>query len=129
MDGPTTPKHQRVSSIQNESDLGRTPSYLTSHYASSTKVVDAKANLKTILATRVSFNDQHIVDALVKPNEVNGPLVKALRAHIMEDKVIEGFLTNVREKNIGAEKPCTHRWCVGIVVYASSAHASSSASC
>ena len=103
MEGPSTPKHQRVTSIQLESDLGRTPSYPTSHYTSSTNIADAKANLKTILATRVSFNDPNIVDVLVKPDEVSGPLVNALRARIMENKEIKGFLTGVRQGKIKLE--------------------------
>ena len=103
MDGPSTPKHQRVSHIQLESELGRTPSYPTSHYTSSTNIADAKANLKTVLATRVSFNDPNIVNVLVKPDEVSGPLVKALRAHIMENEVIKGFLTRVSQKKIKLE--------------------------
>ena len=103
MEGPSTPKHQRVTSIQLESDLGRTPSYPTSHYTSSTNIADAKANLKTILATRVSFNDPNIVDVLVKPDEVSGPLVNALRARIMENKEIKGFLTGVRQGEIKLE--------------------------
>ena len=118
MDGPSTPKHQRVSLLQLESDMGRTPSYPTSHYTSSTNITDAKSNLKTIIATRVSFNDPNIVDVLVKPNEVRGILVKALRAHIMEKEVIVNFLTQVREKKIKLEshmyKPLVrgnHRLC------------------
>ena len=113
MDGPSTPKHQRVSSIQRESDLGRTPSYPTSHYTSSTKIADAKANLKTILATRVSFKDPNIVDVLVKPNEVSGPLVKALRAQIMANKATKDFLSGVRQQEIKLEsemyKPLVRR--------------------
>ena len=104
MDEPSTPKHQRVASIQLESDMRRTPSYQTSHYTSSTNITDAKANLKSILATRVSFNDRNIVNALVKPNEVSGALVKALRAQITENEVIQGFLTSVLEKKVGSEK-------------------------
>ena len=83
--------------------MGRTPSYQTAHYTSSTNIADAKANLKTVLATRVSFNDPNIVDVLVKPDEVSGPLVKALQAHIMENEVIKGFLTGVRQKKIKLE--------------------------
>jgi hypothetical protein len=104
MDEPSTPKHQRVSSIQLESDMRRTPSYQTSHYTSSTNIADAKANLKSILAARVSFNDRNIVDVLVKPNEVSGALVKALRAQITENQMIQGFLTSVLEKKVGFEK-------------------------
>ena len=115
MDAPSTPKHRRVSSIQNESDLCRTPSYQTSHYTSSTNIADAKANLKTILATRVSFNDRNIVNVLVKPDEVSSPLVKSLRAHIMENQVIKNFLDNVRDKEIQFEsqmyEPLVRRNC------------------
>ena len=115
MDAPSAPKHQRVSTIQLESDLCRTPSYPTSHYSSSTKIADAKANLKTILASRISFNDQDIVDVLVQPDEVSGPLVKALRAHIMGKPVIKNFLTKVRNKKIKYEsqmyEPLVRRNC------------------
>ena len=83
--------------------MRRTPSYQTSHYTSSTNIADAKANLKTVLATRVSFNDPNIVDVLVNPDEVSAPLVKALRTRIMENKVIKGFLTRVSQKKIKLE--------------------------
>jgi hypothetical protein len=79
MEPPTTPKHPRVTSIQHDSDLGRTPSHPSSYYSSSTNIDDAKANLKTILATRVSFNDPNIVDVLVKPDEASADIVKDLQ--------------------------------------------------
>ena len=104
MEGPSTPKNPRITSIQRESDLGRTPSYPTSHYTSSTKIADAKANLKTILATRVSFNDQNIVDVLVKPAKVSDPLVKALQDDISNNDVIMKFLDDVRDKKVKFEK-------------------------
>jgi len=66
-----TPKHPRLTCIQHDSDIGRTPSYPMSHYSSSTNMGDAKANLKTILATRVSFNDPNIVNVLVKLDEAS----------------------------------------------------------
>ena len=70
MGEPSTSKYPLTTSIQHHSDLGRTPSYLASHY-SSTNISDAKANLKTILATRVSFNDPNIIDVLIKPDEAS----------------------------------------------------------
>ena len=104
MDGPSTPKNPRIISIQHESDVGRTPSYSTSHYTSSTKITDAKANLKIILANRVSFNDRNIVDALIKPAKVSDPLVKALRDHIMDNAVIKDFRAQLRHKEIDLER-------------------------
>ena len=105
MEAPTTPKHPRVTSIQHESDVGRrTPSYPSSHYSSSTKIGDAKANLKTILATRVSFNDPNIVDVLVKPDEVSTDIVKALQDYISKDEVITNFLTDVGREVIAFER-------------------------
>ena len=103
MEPPTTPKHPRVTSIQHDSDVGRTPSYPSSHYTSSTKIGDAKANLKTILATRVSYNDPNIVDVLVKPDEVSADIVKALQDYISKHEVITGFLTDVSREVIPFE--------------------------
>ena len=84
--------------------MRRTPSYRTSHYTSSTNIADSKTNLKSILAARVSFNDRNIVNALVKPNEVSGALVKALHAQITENEMTQGFLTSVLEKKVEFEK-------------------------
>ena len=113
MEPPTTPKHPRVTSIQHESDVGRTPSHPTSHYTSSTNIDDAKANLKTILATRVSFNDPNIVDVLVKPDAVSDDIVKALQDYISKHQVITEFLTDVSHKAIPLEsmmyKPLVRR--------------------
>jgi hypothetical protein len=103
MEGPTTPKHPRLTSIQHDSDLGRTPSLPTSHYSSSTKITEAKANLKTILANRVSFNDPNIVDVLIKPDKVSGQLVEAMKEQISKDQVIMGFLSSVRDQNVQLE--------------------------
>jgi hypothetical protein len=103
MEQPTTPKHPRVTSIQHDSDLGRTPSQPTSHYSSSTKITDAKANLKTILATRVSFNDQKIVDVLINPDKVDHKFVKTTRGLIMKDQVIRKFLADVRHQRVQLE--------------------------
>ena len=83
--------------------MGRTPSYPSSHYSSSTNVDDAKSNLKTILATRVTFNDPNIVDVLVKPDEVGAHIVKALRDNMLKNEVIIEFLTDVRHKAIEFE--------------------------
>ncbi len=88
MEVPTTPKHPRVTTIQLDSDLGRTPSQPTSHCFSSTKITEAKANLKTILAPRVSYNDPNIVD-LIKPNEVSSNFVQAVMKDILEDQVVQ----------------------------------------
>ena len=117
MEPPTTPKHPRVTSIQHDSDVGRarTPSYSSSHYTSSTKIGDAKANLKTILATRVSFNDPNIVDVLVKPDEVSTDIVKALQDYISKHQVITEFLDDVAREVIPFEsqmyKPLVRRNC------------------
>ena len=129
MEPPTTPKHPRVTSIQHDSDVGRTPSYPTSHYTSSTNTNDAKTNLKTILATRVSCNDPNIVDVLVKPVEVSADIVKALQDYISKHQVITRFLDDVTQEVIPYEsdmyKPLVRRNCS----LASRTHASSSASC
>ena len=103
METPTTPKNPRITSIQHDSDVGRTPSYPSSHYASSTKIGDAKANLKTILANRVSFNDPNIIDVVVKPDEFSDDLVEALQDDILKDEVMMEFLTDVRCKAIEFE--------------------------
>jgi hypothetical protein len=104
MEGSSTPKHPRVTSIQHDSDLRRTPSYSTSHYSSSTNISDAKDNLKTILATRVSFNDPNIVDVLIKPDEVSDHFVKTVKDYILEDQVIVDFLTAVRSQTVQLER-------------------------
>jgi hypothetical protein len=104
MEGPSTPKHPRVTSIQHDSDLGRTPSYPAHHYSSSTNISDAKTNLKTILATRVSFNDPNIVDVLIKPDEVSDHFVKTVKNYILEHRVIMDFLTGVRTQTVQLER-------------------------
>jgi hypothetical protein len=115
MEGPSTPKHPRLTSIQHDSDLRRTPSYSTSHYSSSTNFSDAKANLKTILATRVSFNDPNIVDVLIKPDEVDDRSVQSMKDYILNDQVIMDFLTAVRYQTVQLEsdmyKPLVRRHC------------------
>jgi hypothetical protein len=58
---PTTPKNSRVSSFQLES-LGRTPSHPTSHFGSSTTVVEARENLVASLTSRMTFNDLKVVE-------------------------------------------------------------------
>ena len=103
MEPSTVPKHPRATSIQHDSDVGRTPSYPSSHYTSSTKIGDANANLKTILATRVSFNDPNIVDVLVKPDEVSADIVKALQDYISKHKLITRFLDDVAREVIPLE--------------------------
>ena len=103
MEEPTTPKHSRVTSIQLDSDLRRTPSQPTSHYCSSTKITEAKANLKTILATRVSYNDPNIVDVLIKPNDVSKKFVQTVMKSISKDTIITNFLTALRDKTITLE--------------------------
>ena len=115
MEPPTTLKHPRVTSIQHDSDVGRTPSYPSSHYSSSTKMGDAKTNLKTILATRISFNDPNIVDVLVKPNEVSADIVKDLQDYISNNQMITEFLADVAREAIPLEshmyKPLVRRNC------------------
>ena len=103
MEEPTTPKHSRVASIQLDSDLGRTPSQPTSHYHSSTKITEAKANLKTVLATRVSYNDPNIVDVLIKPNDVGKKFVQSVMKSISKDPIITDFLTALRDKTVSLE--------------------------
>jgi len=96
MEGPTAPKHPRLSSIQHDSDLGRTPGQPTSHYSSSTNIAEAKANLKTILATRVSCNDPNIIDVLIKPGEVGAEFVQIPFKR-------PNFLTTVRNQTVQLE--------------------------
>ena len=103
MEAPTTPKPPLVTSIQHDFDWGRTPSYPTSHHSSSTNVDDAKSNLKTILATRVSFNDPNIVDVLVKSDEVGADIVKALQNYISKHEVITKFLDDITREVIPLE--------------------------
>ena len=100
MGEPSTPKIPRLTSIQYDSDLGRTPSYLASYYSSSTNTSDAKANLKTILTTRVSFNDPNIksIDVLIKPDEVSDHFVKTIKDYTSKDQIILAFLTHVRRQ-------------------------------
>ena len=88
---------------------GRTPSYATSHYSSSTNICDDKADLEAIIATRVSFNDPNIVDVLVKPDEVSADIVKALQDNILKDDVMMDFLTDVRCKAIKFESDMYER--------------------
>ena len=115
MEGPSTPKHPRLTSIQHDMVVGRTPSYPTSHYTSSTNICDAKANLKTILATRVSFNDKNIVGVLIKPDEVSDDLVKNIKNSISKNQDITDFLTAVRQQTVQFEsemyKPLVCRGC------------------
>jgi hypothetical protein len=92
---PTTPKHPRVTSIQHDSNVGRTPSQPTSHYLSSTKITEAKVIFKTVFATRVSYNDPNIVDILIKPHEIGDRFVQTV---IQVIKVIVDFLTTVRKQ-------------------------------
>jgi len=121
MEGPTTPKHPRVTSIQHDSDLGRTPSQPTSHYSSSTNITEAKANLKSILASRVSFNDPKIVDVLVKPDKVSDQFVQTVNDYISKDKGIMDFLTAVRNQTVQFErdmyKPLVRRNCYSYFTY------------
>jgi len=103
MEEPTTPKYPRLTSIQLDSNLGRTPSQPTSHYSSSTKITEAKTNLKTILATRVSYNDPNIVDVLIKPNEVSNKFVQTVMKAISEDQHITKFLIALRDQTVRSE--------------------------
>ena len=113
MEGPSTPKHPRVSSIQHAANVGRTPSFPTPHYVSSTNINDAKTNLKAILATRVSYNDPKIVDVLVKPDQVSDELVKTIRTHILGHQVTKDFLDAVSGQTVRLEsemyKPLVRR--------------------
>jgi len=131
MEGPTTPKHPRVTSIQHDSDLGRTPSQPTSHYSSSTNITEAKANLKATLATRVSYNDPKIVDVLVQPDKVSDKFVQGVQDSISTDKDIMDFLAAIRGQTVRFErdmyKPLVRRNCYSI--HSSNTHSSSSARC
>src|SRR6266404_1385468 len=102
MEEPTTPKLPRVTTIQLDSDLGCTPSQPSSHY-SSTNITEATANLKTLLAPCVSYNDPNIVVVLIKPNEVSNTFVQAVMKDILEDQVIQDFLIAVRDQTVGLE--------------------------
>ena len=96
MEAPTASEYPRLTSIQHDSDLGRTSSYPISHYSTSTNITAAQANLKTILVTRVSFNDPNIVDVSIKLDDVNDHFVKFMKDYITKDQVIIDFLTHVR---------------------------------
>ena len=93
--------------------MGRTPSYPTTDYTSSTSITNAKTNLKTTLATRVSFNDPNIVDVLIKPDEVSHELVKNIKDNVLKDRNILNFLTAVRDQRFQYEsdmyKPLVRR--------------------
>jgi hypothetical protein len=104
MERPTTPQHRRVTSIQHDSNSRRTPSLPSSaHYCSSTKSTKSKANLKTVLAPRVSYKDPNIVDVLIKPNKVGNKFVKTMKEAISGNKDISQFLEAVREQTVGLE--------------------------
>jgi len=113
VEGPSTPKHPRVSSIQHDAVVGRTPSFPTPHYVSSTNIDDAKTNLKAILATRVSYNDPNIVNVLVKPDQVSDELVKTIRDHILGHQGTKDFLGAVSGQTVRLEsemyKPLVRR--------------------
>ena len=127
---PTTPKHQRATSIQLlDSNLGRTPSQPTSHYYSSTKIIDAKANLKTILATRVSYNDPDIVDVLVKPNEVSDEFVQIAMKYIHTIQLSWGSVSRSATRPPASKARSMHPWYVGPGVHITYTHASTSISC
>jgi len=83
------------------------------HYVSSTNINDAKTNLKAILATRVSYNDPNIVDALVKPDQVSDELVKTIKDHILAHQVTKDFLGAVSGQTVRLEsemyKPLVRR--------------------
>ena len=68
--------------------------------STSTDVNDAKADLKIILATRVSFNDPNILDVLIKPDEVSDDLVKNIKDYISKDQDILDFLSAVRYQTV-----------------------------
>ena len=103
MEEPTTPKHQRVTHLQLDSTFGRTPSQPTSHYCSSTNITEAKTNLKTVLAPRVSYHDPNIVDVLIKPNEISDKFVETVKKSILKDQVIVDFLAAVRDETVALE--------------------------
>ena len=114
MEGPTTPKCPCVIPILHDFDLGRTPSYPTSHYSSSTHIDDAKADLRTILTTHVSFNP-NIVDMLVKPDEGGTHIVGALQDNMLTNEVIMDFFTDAHHKALVFEidmyEPAVRRNC------------------
>jgi len=92
-----------------------------SHYYTSTRISDAKTDLKTILATRISYNDPNIVDVLIKPDEVSGQFVKTVKDHISKDQFIMDFLTDVCYQAVEFEsdmyKPLVRRNCYSYFEY------------
>jgi hypothetical protein len=93
IEGPTT-----------HSDLGRIPSQPTTQYSSSTIITEAKENIKTILATCVSFNNPNIVNVLIKPDEVNDHSVKTMEYYISKDQVIMDSLNDVHYQTVQLER-------------------------
>ena len=98
MGEPSRPKSPRLTSIQYDSNLAGTPSHLASYYSSFANTSDAKANLKTILSTRVSFNDPNIIDVVIEPDEFSDHFVKTIKEYTLKDQVILAFLTHVRRQ-------------------------------
>jgi hypothetical protein len=78
MERPITTNYPCLTSIQHDSDLG-TPNQPKSHHSSFTKITKANANLKTIHAARVPFNDPKVVDVLTGPDEVGTEFVKTIK--------------------------------------------------
>jgi hypothetical protein len=77
-----------------------------------TKITEAKANLKTILATRVSYNDPNIVDVLIKPNDVSKAFVKTVMKSISEDQLPQSSLPPSATRPSASKVRCTPLWYV-----------------
>jgi hypothetical protein len=105
MERSIAPQHRRVTSIQHYSNSRRTPSLPSSaHYCSSTKIADAKANLKTVLAIRASYKDPNVVDILIKPNKISKKFVETVKKAILGNQDISEFLGAVRDQKVMFER-------------------------
>lgn len=100
---PTTPKPSRVTSIQLESNIGCTPSHPTSHFDSSTTIVEARENLVASLTSRMTFNDPNVIDVLIKPFKVNDNYVKKVVGNISKHKEFMKFFSSLRKQSISRE--------------------------
>jgi hypothetical protein len=97
---PTTPKNSRVSFLES---LGRIPSHPTSHFSSSTTVVEARENLVASLTSRMTFNDPKVVDVLVQPHKVDNVFVDKVVDNIAQHQGFTDFFSSLRERNISRE--------------------------
>jgi hypothetical protein len=102
MEQPTTPEHSRVKSIQLES-VGRTPSHSTSHFDSSTTVAEARENLVASLTSRMTFNDEDVVDVLIKPYRVDDGFVDKVVGGITQRRDFTTFLSILQKQDVERE--------------------------